>query len=131
MTTREMQDIIVEATGLKVSVRKGTGSLKGYYKFWPQFQNDCYPDFPIDIARKFQEQYPGQEPKPNFFTRSDFCVYGLEPSEVKRFKREIKPKGIEDMKVRTWGSKYSQLRLDQRTRRNVKRLKDGNGPRYY
>ncbi len=131
-TAKEIQAFILEKTGLKTSVKKGTGSMKGYLKIWPQFQNGEYPNIPFELARELLEilkEYD-HEPHPVFCTISEIEVYGLEDERMS-FKRERKPKPREEQKVREWGSKNSQMRLDKKAARYAKNLRNGTtGVRY-
>ena len=127
MTTKEYQTELFNRTGLKISVQTCTGSMKGYHKFWPQYQKGNYPNFDHEFIEDLRNENTGK----NIFTVSDIHIFGLESSECVKFKRESKPKEITEMKVRTWGSKNSQMRLDKRTATNAKRMQKGNTARYY
>lgn len=131
-TVSEIQKYIFDNSGLKTSVKKGTGSMKGYLIVWPQMQSGKYPDIPRGIVLELIKILPDEEPKPLFCTASEICIYGIE-DDRKNFKRERKPKEIHEMKVRTWGSKNSQIRLDLNTRRYADKLRrNPNGhARYY
>jgi len=107
----------------------GTGSMKGAFIFWPQFQNGIYPTFDFSIVQELKKQLP--EHWQNIFTISDISMYNLDYEEPEKFKRESKGKSIEQMKVKQWGSKNSQLRLDKATARNAKKMNKGGTARYY
>lgn len=130
MEVAELQAKIYEETGIKTSVKKQTGSMKNYIMISPMFQGGQYPSFPFDFARKMQEQYPGQEPKPNFFSVSSFHVYGLTTDNAIKYKKENKAKQVENQSSAQWGSKNTQLRLDKASSRYAKRLKQCNCARY-
>lgn len=132
MTVREIQEYIFEQTGLKTSVRKGTGSEKGYFQIWPQFQNSEYPKIPFEVCRELKEILKefDKEPNPVFCSTETILVYGIE-DDRKKYKKERKPKEREEMNTRQWGNKNSQMRLDKAAKRYAKNLKSGKtGVRY-
>lgn len=131
MTSKEFQILLHNLAGLKISVRKGKGSMKGYFIFWPQFQNGEYPKFDFDMIKELGNKYPGEHPHINTFSTTEVCFYGLEFEENVKYKKESKPKEISEMKIKTWRSKNSQLRLDKATARNAKRMNKGNTARYW
>ena len=124
LSTKDIQNLVLEKTGIKVSVKKGAGSERGYFIFTPMFQNGAYPKIPIEFARELVKQYPGEEPHPNFASNSQILFYDLTEDSTK-FKTEHKPKSVEEMSVRTWGSKNSQLRLDKASARHAKAVAQG------
>ena len=131
MTVKELQQIILDETGLKTSVRKGTGSMKGYVNIWPQYQNGSYPKFPFDFVRGLIEERLSEydrEPKPLYVSTETISVYGMEEITPTVFKKEKKNS---ELGTRTWGSKNSQLRLDKATTRYAKKLRRGGCARYY
>ena len=132
MTVKEIQDFIFNRSGLKTSVKKGTGSMKGYLIIWPMFQNELYPSIPFDIVQELKEKLSKFDYAnyPVFCSTSEISIYNIEDNRVK-FKTENKPKNIENMKVKQWGSKNSQMRLDKATAKHAKNSKKGNTVRYY
>lgn len=124
MKTREIQEMIFEEVNIKTSVKQGSGSMKGYAIFSPMFQDGKYPEFPFEFYRSMRDKLAGFEPKPNFFTSSQFHIYGLELDSI-NYKRERKPKDRHELKARAWGSKNSQLRLDKAAARYAKNYGDG------
>lgn len=131
MTIKEIQSRIFAETGLKTSVRKGTGSLKGFYAIRPMYQNGQYASYPHEWLQPFKSSLNLQYL--SFFTVQgiDIQAADLTDTESKQYKRERKPKPIEEQKVRQWGSKNSQLRLDKAITRNAKKMQKGNTARYY
>ncbi len=128
----EVQNYILEHAGLKTSVRVGKGSMKGYLIVIPIFQNDCYPDIDFKVTRELEkilDEYD-KHPNPVFCSVSTISVAGLNDDRI-NMKKERKPKEISEMKVKQWGSKNSQMRLDKATERNAKRMNKGNTARYY
>lgn len=132
MEAQELQKMIFEKTGLKTSVKKGTGSMKGYVKIWPIFQNNTYPSFPFDFIQILKSELSAfdYENKPLFCTSSEINIYGISDSKVE-YKKERKPKIDTEKVSKGWGSKNSQLRLDKATARNAKKLNKGGVARYY
>lgn len=124
MNTQDIQSKIESLTGLKISVKKGKGSMKGYMIFWPQFQNGIYPTIPFEYTIELRELLKefSTVKNPLFVSVTEVCVYGVEGEAVKH-KRESKPKPIEDMNVKQWGSKNSQVRLDKAIRRHGEKLR--------
>jgi len=131
-TVKDIQERVFAETGLKTSVKKGTGSMKGYLILTPIFQNGCYPNFPFEYVQSLKNALSNfnYEEKPLFCSTSNICVYQIEDNRTE-FKKEKKPKSVEINKVRTWGSKYSQMRLDKKSASNAKRMKKGGTARYY
>lgn len=132
-TAKDIQEHIFTHTGLKTSVKQGKGSMKGYTVIWPIFQSGTYPNLPFDYIptlRVLLAEY-GNEAKPVFCSVSEIAVPGLD-AECVKFKKEAKPKPVEDKPVRSWGSKNSQLRLDKATARYAAGARRGrNQARYY
>jgi hypothetical protein len=128
MKISEVQQTIFDETGIKTSVKKGTGSMRGYTFFRPMFQNGDYPKFSIEWAREFKERFPKCSVKPMFCSTTEINIYhGIEIDEPLKFKKESKPKSIEQMKVREWGSKNSQMRLDKTAARYAKKRRGAGG----
>jgi hypothetical protein len=128
----EIQNYILETTGIKTSVKNGKGSMKGYVIFSPMFQNGSYPNIPFEFARGLIEVLKEYDNplKPVFSTANQICVYGLPVDEKKIFKKERKQKPTENPKG--WGSKNSQVRLNKAVSRYAKRLRNNPGSaRYY
>jgi hypothetical protein len=132
-TVKEIQIYILAETGLKTSVKKGTGSMKGYINIWPKYQSNEYPNFPFEFSQKIKKilkQFDSVE-KPLFCSTSEVSIYLIEDNRI-NFKNESKPKSKEDMKARTWGSKNSQMRLDKKAARYAKNSRLGRtGVRYW
>lgn len=130
----EIQNYILEGCGIKTSVSIGKGSLKGYYTIRPTFQNGSYPTLPFDFAMKLKLLLPDNgEPNPTFCTVGEVKIHsstGIIDDRI-AMKKECKPKAIAEMKVKTWGSKNSQMRLDKRAARNAKKMQKGNTARYW
>lgn len=126
MKTSEIQTAILTQTGIKTSIKKGTGSMKGYKIFSPIFQNGHYPKFPFDWRQAFKQHFPKCSIKTMFVSDYSIDIYhGVEDDEPINFKKERKPKTIDQMKVKQWGSKNSQLRLDKATRRHADKIRRG------
>lgn len=134
MTAAEIQTKILTETGLKTSVKKHkTGSMKGYIRIMPIFQNGSYPSLPFDFVQKLKTELSqfNYHDKPVFCTCSDICIYQIEDDRI-HMKKERKPKAVDsDKPMKGWGSKNSQIRLDKAVQRYAKNLrKDGNRARY-
>lgn len=129
-TTKEVQERIFSDTGIKTSARKLTGSMKGYYSFRPMFQNGDYPKFPYEWRKQFVKLFVIQGDKSAFHSDTSIDVYNIDKEDFE-YQKERKPKTIEQMSVKGWGSKNSQLRLDKATARNAVRLRAGTTARYY
>jgi hypothetical protein len=123
MKASDIQTKILNETGLKTSVKKySTGSMKGYVRIIPIFQNGSYPSFPFDFVRNLKEELKSFDygSNPVFCSCSEISVYGIEDDRI-QMKKERKPKEIESMKDgKGWGSKNSQMRLDKASRRAAK-----------
>ena len=134
MTAAEIQKRILEETGLKTSVKKySNGSMKGYIRIMPIFQNGTYPSIPFDFVQKLKADLHSFDyaNKPVFCTCSDISVYQIEDNRIE-MKKERKQKPIDiDKPMKGWGSKNSQIRLDKATARNAKKLNKGGVARYY
>ncbi len=128
----EVQEFILKEDDLKTSVRKGKGSMKGYFIIWAQFQNDKYPDISKETQNQLKEKLIDFNTleRPLFCSNADISIYNI-IDDRKVFKKERKPKSRGEMKVKQWGSKNSQLRLDKATERNAKRMRKGGTARYY
>lgn len=129
----DIQTAIFEQTGIKTSVKKGRGSTKQYFIISPMFQNNIYPQYSFEWRQKFVAAYPLTEPFTASINGTQFyihCSFLTDTTPIK-YKTERKPLLIEQMKVKQWGSKNSQLRLDKATARNAKRLNAGTTARYY
>lgn len=134
MTAAEIQNRILTETGLKTSVKKySTGSMKGYIRIMPIFQNGCYPSLPFEFVQKLKSELASFDyaNKPVFCTCSDISVYQIEDDRI-QMKKESKPKQVDPNKImKGWGSKNSQMRLDKATTRNAKKMSKGGTARYY
>jgi hypothetical protein len=122
MTTLEIQNYILTHSGLKTSVKSfKNGSMKGYFRIMPIYQNGNYPNIPENVWKELKTMLKSFDyaEKPLFCGYSEICVYGIENNCI-TMKRESKPKEIKDLKVRSWGSKNSQMRLDKVCRRAAK-----------
>jgi len=124
MKVSEIQAAIFEQTGLKTSAKKMTGSMKHHVKVWPIFQGGKYPSFSLEWARDFVKQF-------NPDLQNDCFPYGstgelnipitnFTEIDPVTYKKERKAKPIDQMNVKQWGSKNSQLRLDKASRRTAK-----------
>lgn len=135
MTVKELQQQIFTDTGLKTTVSKCKGSMKGYIRVMPMFQGGKYPNFPHDYLPKIKAEFKDYDSheKPLFVTVSEVHIYGIDSEDTGKYKRERKPKQIdENSNSKQWGSKNSQMRLDKAAARYAKLLrKDGNRARYY
>lgn len=118
----EIQAIILNETGIKTSVKKGTGSVKDYTTFSPMFQGGKYPEYPFEWRRQFMAKYPETIPETVFVSGTQIKLHNSVLSgEPVDYKKEAKPKPIDESKVmKGWGSKNSQLRLDKASRRAAK-----------
>lgn len=134
MKASEIQTKILTETGLKTSVKKySTGSMMGYVRIMPIFQNGSYPSFPFEVVQKLKAELAcfDYANKPVFCTCSDISVYQIEDDRI-QMKKESKPKEIDPNKtMKGWGSKNSQMRLDKTTSRNAKKMNKGGVARYY
>ena len=132
ITAKIIQEVIFAESGLKTSVKNGTGSMSGYVIIWPMFQNGQYPSIPFDLCQRLKtelSQY-NHEQKPLFSTTSEISVYGILNDAIK-FKHERKAKTMEESSVKSWGSKNSQLRLDKAAARYAKKLRRGENVARY
>lgn len=134
MKVSEIQTKILIETGLKTSVKKySTGSMKGYIKIIPIFQNGSYPSFPFDFVQKLKNELIefNYADNPVFCGTSDISIYKIEDDRI-NMKKERKPKKIDpDKQNKGWGSKNSQMRLDKAISRNAKKMNKGGVARYY
>ena len=130
-TVSEIQQLIFEQTGIKTSVKKGTGSVKDYITFSPMFQSGKYPEFSFDWRREFAAKYPETIPETVFVSGTQIKLHKtVITGDSIKYKKERKPLPFEQMKVREWGSKNSQMRLDKATKRNAVKLRAGTTARY-
>jgi hypothetical protein len=128
MKISEIQQTIFAETGIKTSVKKGVGSMRGYYVFTPMFQGGVYPKFPVEWCRAFRDRFPRSDSSPMFSTVDRIEIFhGVEVDESVKFKRESKPKTRDEMSVRTWGSENSQIRLDKTAARYAKKRRGPSG----
>lgn len=130
MTAAEIQKIILDETGIKTSVRKLKGSMNGYVRIMPIYQNNTYPSLPLELVQRLAIELAAYnyEEKPLFCGRSDISIYGID-SESTYMKREAKQK--EPAQAKGWGSKNSQIRLDKAVRRNAVKLRKGGVAGYW
>lgn len=131
MTTSHIQTIILTKAGLKTSVSKGSGSMKGYFRIMPIFQDGRYPNIPIELVNELKQLLSSFDyaNKPLFISCSDVNVYGITDDRL-IMKKEAKSKPLTEGKG--WGSKNSQMRLDKASQRYAKLLRrDGNRANYY
>ena len=129
MKTSEIQTKILAETGLKTSAKLyKTGSMNGYVRIMPIFQNGSYPSLPFDFVQKLKIELAAFDysNKPLLCTISDICVFQIEYDSI-LMKKESKPKPIEEMSVSQWGSKNSQMRLDKTAARYAKKRRGPNG----
>jgi hypothetical protein len=123
MKASEIQTKILAETGLKTSVKKySSGSMKGYVRIMPIFQNGSYPSLPFEFVQKLKAELTGFDyaNKPVFCSCYDISVYEIEDDRI-QMKKESKPKEIDTNKtMKGWGSKNSQMRLDKASRKAAK-----------
>ena len=137
MKKSEIQQLIFDQTGIKTSVRKLSGSMKIYTAFTPMLQGGIYPKFEFTWMYEFKKQFSAVGTNPGCYvsgTMIHVLNVHIEESEPIKYKTECKPKSIEEMKVKQWGSKNSQMRLDKNAARYAKKLRGPNGDkmaRYY
>lgn len=133
-TTSEIQKFILDKTGLKTGVRKLSGSMKGYFMVYPLFQNNEHPKIPFELAQELKRTLNSSSSHPTFCSVDSIDVHesnGFTNDRI-TMKSEKRVKSPEEMKVKTWGSVNSQLRLDKATRRFAKRMQNGKtGVRFY
>lgn len=134
-TVSEIQEIILNETGIKTSVKKGKGSVKDYITFSPMFQGGKYPEYPFEWRQQLRSKYPETIPETVFVSGTQIKLHiSAITGEATQYKKERKPIAFEDMKVKEWGSKNSQMRLDKNAARYAKKLRGPNGDkiaRYY
>lgn len=135
MKASQIQQKALTETGLKTSVSVyKSGSMKGYVRIMPIFQNGVYPSFPFDFIQHLKKELVlfDYAEKPLLCTCSDICIYQIEDDRI-QMKKESKPKQTDSTKeTKGWGSKNSQLRLDKASSRYAKRLRNNdNCARYY
>lgn len=129
-TTSEIQRTIYLETGIKTSVKNGTGSMRGYVIFSSMFQDGKYPEFPFSWRRDFQKRFPDDNKRPMFVGSNQIHIYyGIQKDEPIKYNTERKPKPISEMKVREWGSENSQMRLDKKASRYAKKRRGPSGDR--
>jgi len=72
----ELKNNIEQKTGVKVSVKfNKTGSMRGYVSFSPRSKGGAWVDFPFDILQQLRLENAGQEPHPNFYSKSGIDIY--------------------------------------------------------
>lgn len=75
MTAIEVKNQIEKETGLKVTVRKGTGSMLGYTIFTTKKTEQ----FEYEYSRNFIKNFPSCEIKPAFANNYQISIYhGIE-----------------------------------------------------
>jgi hypothetical protein len=92
MKASEIQAKILTETGLKTSVKKYTsGSMKGYVRIMPIYQNGSYPTLPFEFVQKLKAELAvfDYANKPLFCSTSDISVYGIEDDRI-NMKKEHK-----------------------------------------
>lgn len=132
-TISNIQDEILLKTGIRTSVKKGSGSMRGYLYITPMFQNGDYPLIPFDLCSELKSLLSifDSNNKPLFCSTSAIIIHGI-TDDRKEFKKERKPKPIDPDKItKGWGSKNSQMRLDKAIARNVVKTSKGGNARYY
>ena len=133
MTVSEIQKRILDETGLKTSVKKySNGSMNGYLRIIPIFQNGTYPTMPFEFIKNLKEELSefNYENKPLFCSVSDICIYNIEDDRI-QMKKEKKTVIDTNKTSKGWGSKNSQMRLDKATARNAKKMRKGGTATYY
>lgn len=133
MTIADFQNFILKETSIKTSVKKNKGSMKDYTTFTPIYQKGIYPEYDFTWRQNLIKQYTETDPPQIMVSSSQIQLHNsLLSGEALHFKREKKPLPIEQMKVRQWGSKNSQMRYDKAVARNHKRVMRGDGgARFY
>lgn len=133
MTIQQIQETILNETGIKTSVRKNKGSMKHHITIRPIFQNGSYPNFPFEWVTKFRDQFKnvGDTFPYGSTLQIDLPIALFEDTTPTVYKKERKPKPIEQQTGKTWGSKNSQMRLDKAAGRYAKKLNKGGCARYY
>ena len=94
MKTSEIQTKILAETGLKTSAKLyKTGSMNGYIRIMPIFQNGSYPSLPFDFVQKLKIELAAFDysNKPLLCTISDICVFQIEYDRI-LMKKESKTK---------------------------------------
>jgi hypothetical protein len=123
MTAAQIQEIILTEAGLKTSVKVyKSGSMNGYVRIMPIFQDGRYPSLPIALVQKLKTLLSDFDysNKPLYCSCSDVCVYQIVDDRL-QMKKESKPKEIDENKIsKGWGSKNSQMRLDKASKRAAK-----------
>jgi hypothetical protein len=133
-TVTQIQETIFNQTGIKTSVRQYTGSMKNHIGFRPMLQNGIYPVFPHEWAKEFIKQFEAIPGYGNYTAGNYIDIVRINFSDFTplQYKKERKPKTIEEQKIKGWGSKNSQVRLDKAAARYAKALRNGNNrARYY
>jgi len=134
-TVKQIQAEILEQTGIKTSVKKLKGSMKNYICFSPMFQNGLYPEFDFQWRIEYMKKFETVGQDTNSCNGTQMCILliNFNDLEPEQYKKERKPTKFEDLKVRSWGSKNSQFRLDKNAERYAKKLSRPNSTnaRYY
>lgn len=134
MTAKDIQLSILSETSIKTTVSFiKKGSMKGYIRIRPMFQNGSYPSYPTELIKNLKEKLKGFDygDYPLFCSTSDIHVFDIIDDRVV-MKKESKPKPLDPDKItKGWGSKNSQMRLDKATARNAVKMAKGNTARYY
>lgn len=94
MRASDIQKRILTETGLKTSVKKHSkGSMKGYVRIMPTYQNGCYPSFPFDFVQKLKEELAQFDyaDRPVFCSVSDISIYAIEDDRI-HMKKKVSPK---------------------------------------
>lgn len=134
MTASEIQNFILDKANLKTSVKIfKNGSMKGYVRIMPIYQNGSYPSIPREVWGELKELLSKYDYAnfPLFCGYSEISVFGIEDDRI-QMKKEAKPKEIAETKVKHWGSKNSQMRLDKAAARYADKIRSGkNVARYY
>lgn len=71
MTTTEVKNKIKSETGLTVSVKRGTGSMSGYFYFTTKRTEN----FDYDYSRNFVKQFPECDVMPAFANNYQIAIY--------------------------------------------------------
>jgi len=129
MKVSEIQEMILSQTGIKTSVKKNVGSMKHHTSFRPMFQGGEYPNYPFEWVREFAKQFKSNAVSGNYCSNTQIDILNINISEYDPilYKKESKPKSIEELNVQQWGSKNSQMRLDKTAARYAKKRKGLNG----
>lgn len=76
MSINDYRRMVETVLGMKVNMKLNkNGSMRGYVTFTPKKAGESYVDFDYKTIMSLRAQYPGVEPRPNFWTKSRIDVY--------------------------------------------------------